>query len=98
MEKHRLASDISSSGLRCHLAPFSWKLVFEGQHELYELVMTACSPNEETEWRSRLQRSRELEQSEKPSVLYNFLSFDMKSLGAIFRRPGVYSCRLAVGC
>ncbi|KAI8724890.1 DH domain-containing protein [Fusarium sp. LHS14.1] len=75
-------------GLRCHLAPFSWKLVFEGQHELYELVMTACSPKEENEWRSRLQRNRDLEQSEKPPVLYNFLTFDMKSLGAIFRRPG----------
>ncbi|RSL76586.1 hypothetical protein CEP51_009829 [Fusarium floridanum] len=78
-------------GLRCHLAPFSWKLVFEGQHELYELVMSACSPNEETEWRSRLQRNRDLEQSEKPSVLYNFLSIDIKSLGAIFRRPGTIS-------
>ncbi|EGU89245.1 hypothetical protein FOXB_00198 [Fusarium oxysporum f. sp. conglutinans Fo5176] len=30
-------------GLQCHLAPFSWKLVFESDHQLYEMVMTACT-------------------------------------------------------
>ncbi|KAL7761413.1 hypothetical protein ACKLNR_007948 [Fusarium oxysporum f. sp. zingiberi] len=43
-------------GLQCHLAPFSWKLVFESDHQLYEVVMTACTSREENEWRTRLQQ------------------------------------------
>ncbi|KAM0437510.1 hypothetical protein ACHAPT_001874 [Fusarium lateritium] len=88
--------DIDKGALRCHLAPFSWKLVFEGQEDLYELIMTACSSNEEAEWRSRLQRTEDLEQAEKPSVLYSFLSFDIKSLGAIFRQPGTIARSVSV--
>lgn len=75
-------------GLQCHTAPFSWKLVFEGDHQLYELIMTACSSKEEVEWRERLCRQIGQEPDARDPNLYNSLSLNMKSLGTVFGRPG----------
>ncbi|KAG5657225.1 hypothetical protein KAF25_001814 [Fusarium avenaceum] len=83
------------SGLQCHLAPFSWKLVFESDHQLYELVMTACTPKEESEWRSRLSRPRALELDVKAPSLQVFLSLDIQSLGTVFGRPGTIARSLS---
>ncbi|KAL6402898.1 rho guanyl nucleotide exchange factor [Ilyonectria robusta] len=74
-------------GLQCHTAPFSWKLVFEGDHQLYELIMTACSSKEEVEWRERLCRLIGQEPDARDPNLYNSLSLNMKSLGTVFGRP-----------
>ncbi|KIL94523.1 hypothetical protein FAVG1_01454 [Fusarium avenaceum] len=82
-------------GLQCHLAPFSWKLVFESDHQLYELVMTACTPKEESEWRSRLSRPRALELDVKAPNLQVFLSLDIQSLGTVFGRPGTIARSLS---
>ncbi len=76
-------------GLQCHTAPFSWKLVFECDHQLYEVIMTACSPKEETEWRSRLTRhdAVELHELTEPTF-YSSIYLDIKSLGTIFGKLG----------
>ncbi|KAF4495162.1 hypothetical protein FAGAP_8693 [Fusarium agapanthi] len=75
-------------GLQCHLAPFSWKLVFESDHQLYEVVMTACTSREENEWRTRLQQPLCLEPVGKSPGPQIFLSLDIQSLGTVFGRPG----------
>ncbi|KAF5986936.1 hypothetical protein FBULB1_2215 [Fusarium bulbicola] len=75
-------------GLQCHLAPFSWKLVFESDHQLYEVVMTACTSREENEWRTRLQQPLCLEPVGRAPGLQIFLSLDIESLGTVFGRPG----------
>ncbi|KAF5537123.1 hypothetical protein FNAPI_11502 [Fusarium napiforme] len=75
-------------GLQCHLAPFSWKLVFESDHQLYEVVMTACTSREENEWRTRLQQPLCLESVGRSPGLQIFLSLDIQSLGTVFGRPG----------
>ncbi|KAG5791850.1 hypothetical protein H9Q69_009106 [Fusarium xylarioides] len=75
-------------GLQCHLAPFSWKLVFESDHQLYEVVMTACTSREENEWRTRLQQPLCLEPVDRSPGLQIFLSLDIQSLGTVFGRPG----------
>ncbi|KAF5549444.1 hypothetical protein FMEXI_4256 [Fusarium mexicanum] len=75
-------------GLQCHLAPFSWKLVFESDHQLYEVVMTACTSREENEWRTRLQQPLCLEPVGRSPGLQIFLSLDIESLGTVFGRPG----------
>ncbi|KAF5250525.1 hypothetical protein FANTH_4300 [Fusarium anthophilum] len=75
-------------GLQCHLAPFSWKLVFESDHQLYEVVMTACTSKEENEWRTRLQQPLCLEPVGRSPGLQIFLSLDIESLGTVFGRPG----------
>ncbi|KAF5698498.1 hypothetical protein FGLOB1_12005 [Fusarium globosum] len=75
-------------GLQCHLAPFSWKLVFESDHQLYEVVMTACTSREENEWRTRLQQPLCLEPVGRSPGLQIFRSLDIQSLGTVFGRPG----------
>ena len=51
--------------------------------------MTACTPKEETEWRSRLDRPEEADAPETAeSAPYSTVIFDIKSLGAVFGKPG----------
>ncbi|KAI2635919.1 Dbl homology domain-containing protein [Xylaria nigripes] len=83
-------------GLQCHTAPFSWKLVFECDHQLYEMIMSACSQKEEMEWRRHLsdENCRPCEQS--ASALYSSNSLHIKSLGTVFRKPGSVARRLSI--
>lgn len=76
-------------GLQCHTAPFSWKLVFECDNQLYEVIMTACTRKEEIEWRTRL--SPEIRQNCEQSnpTVYSSLSLNVKSLGTVFGKPGM---------
>ncbi|KAI1661329.1 Dbl homology domain-containing protein [Daldinia decipiens] len=84
-------------GLQCHTAPFSWKLVFECDHQLYEIIMTACSPKEEQEWRSRLTRENSIESYElSEPIFYSSIFLDIKSLGTIFGKPGTVARRLSI--
>lgn len=77
------------TGLQCHTAPFSWKLVFEIDHQLYEIIMTACTPKEEMEWRTRLTGLIPNEPHDHPEApLCSSLSLDIKSLGTVFGKPG----------
>lgn len=78
----------AAKGLQCHTAPFSWKLVFECDSQLYELLMTACSPREQEEWRSRLTNAAKGEQEQIDPSLYSSMFLSMKSLGTMFRKPG----------
>ncbi|KAI0974261.1 hypothetical protein F4678DRAFT_458226 [Xylaria arbuscula] len=84
-------------GLQCHTAPFSWKLVFECDHQLYEMIMTACSPKEEMEWRIRLSNATQpgLHEQSCPAF-YSSNSLHIKSLGAVFRKPGSVARRLSI--
>src|SRR5262245_30489397 len=41
-------------GLQCHSAPHTWKLVFEHGHRLHEVILSACSPQEEEVWKKQL--------------------------------------------
>jgi hypothetical protein len=76
-------------GLQCHTAPYSWKLVFEHDHQLFETTMTACSPKEELEWRSRLSdRSYRDISDAGEEALYTLLSLAIKPLGTVFGKPG----------
>ncbi|RDA88021.1 hypothetical protein CP532_3402, partial [Ophiocordyceps camponoti-leonardi (nom. inval.)] len=80
-------------GLQCHTAPFSWKLVFECDHQLYEMIMTACTPKEETEWRTRLTRTAK---DNTEASIFSSLYLDMKSLGAVFSKPGTVARRISI--
>lgn len=77
-------------GLQCHAAPFSWKLLFECDCQLYEILMTACSSKEESEWRWRLD-----ERTNLPAPHFSYdpffcssLNLDIRPLGAVFGKPG----------
>lgn len=84
-------------GLQCHTAPFSWKIVFEYDHQLFELIMSACSLKEELEWRNRLSNSSgrdRLVAAEQAAC--TLLSLDIKPLGAVFGKPGTIARRISI--
>ncbi|KAI1178733.1 Dbl homology domain-containing protein [Nemania sp. FL0916] len=84
-------------GLQCHTAPFSWKLVFECDHQLYEMIMTACSQKEEMEWRARLSNTKQFESPEESDpIFYGSNYLNIKSLGTVFSRPGSVARRLSI--
>jgi hypothetical protein len=58
--------------------------------------MTACTPKEESEWRSRLSRPRALVLDVKAPSLQVFLSLDIQSLGTVFGRPGMFILALVI--
>jgi hypothetical protein len=71
----------------------SWKIVFLSDNQLYELILTACSPKEELEWRARLQNSQQAAnpdgQDQMQLDIFSFLSLNIKTLGTVFRKPGM---------
>ncbi|KAH6689120.1 RSP protein [Plectosphaerella plurivora] len=81
-------------GLQCHTAPFSWKLVFECDSQLYELIMTACNAREQDEWRRRLEPP--LAESPADATVYSSLYIDIKSLGTVFSKPGTVARRISI--
>ncbi|KUI66612.1 Phosphatidylinositol 3,4,5-trisphosphate-dependent Rac exchanger 1 protein [Cytospora mali] len=83
-------------GLQCHTAPFSWKIVFECNCQLYEMMLTACTPKEEDEWRSRLEIGPVLEQEQPGSNLYSSLFLNVKSLGTVFGKQGTIARRISI--
>jgi hypothetical protein len=80
------------AGLQCHSVLHSWKIVFLCDNQLYELILTACSPKEELEWRARLRSGQaagsEDEDQMQPDI-FSFLSLNIKTLGTVFRKPGM---------
>lgn len=81
-----------SLGLQCHTCPFSWKIVFECDCQLYEIMLTACTPKEEDEWRSRLEREPVMKSPEHgPSDLNSSVFLNIKSLGTVFGKQGEHS-------
>ncbi|KAM4059431.1 rhoGEF domain-containing protein [Hirsutella rhossiliensis] len=83
-------------GLQCHTAPFSWKLVFECDHQLYEMIMTACTPKEEVEWRTRLSRPVKDSSEPRDPSCFGSMDLDMKSLGTVFGKPGTIARRVSI--
>jgi hypothetical protein len=81
---------IPVQGLQCHTAPYSWKLVFIVDHQLYEMILTACTPKEQHEWRSRFTQQTLLDKHDQsPSALFSVLYLNIKSLGTVFGKPGL---------
>ncbi|CAG8976616.1 hypothetical protein HYALB_00002132 [Hymenoscyphus albidus] len=84
-------------GLQCHTVPFSWKLIFECDHQLFEITMSACSPKEELEWRSRLtdHSCRDPLDAGEQAILTS-LTLPIKSMGTVFGKPGTIARRLSI--
>lgn len=93
----RIEAVDNGRGLQCHTAPFSWKIVFECDCQLYEIMLTACTPKEEDEWRSRLEGGLVLDLQEQPgSGLYSSLFLNIKSLGTVFGKQGTVARRISI--
>ena len=81
-------------GIQCHAVPFSWKLLFESDHKLFELILCACNAREESQWKAKLlslsvSRSQVVE-DEKDHITERFsiLCLDIKPVGRVVGQPG----------
>ncbi|KAK3984694.1 hypothetical protein QBC44DRAFT_345861 [Cladorrhinum sp. PSN332] len=85
-------------GLQCHTAPYSWKIVFLCDHQLYELILTACTPKEELEWRTRLnsQATSRPDQDQMQPATFSSLSLNIRTLGTVFRKPGTIARKISI--
>ena len=65
--------------------------MFICDHQLYEIIMTACTPTEEHAWQTRLSHppvTLDFHDQRQPT-LFSTLFPDIKSLGAVFGKPGL---------
>ncbi|KAB5563548.1 hypothetical protein GE09DRAFT_1220097 [Coniochaeta sp. 2T2.1] len=83
-------------GIQCHTAPYSWKLVFLCDHQLYEIIMTACTVREEQEWRSRLSHSSGRDTQTVTQSMFDSLALPIKALGTVFGKQGTIARRISV--
>ena len=84
-------------GLQCHTAPYAWKVLFESQQQIYEIILCACSIREEEQWKSRLidHAAQGTSYVGSGSTFLNLLScensmlcLDIQSLGPVFGQSG----------
>lgn len=93
---------LTLSGLQCHTAPYTWKLVFEHNHRLHEIIFSACSSQEEQVWKTQLRErisSETHDLNEGRSTMqdmFSSLSLDIKSIGPVFGNADSLIRRMSV--
>ncbi|QSZ30098.1 hypothetical protein DSL72_004618 [Monilinia vaccinii-corymbosi] len=81
----------NGKGLQCHTAPYSWKIVFEHNSQLFEIIMCACSAKEELEWKSRLiDRSGKQCDITVQQEMIASLSLDIKPMVTVYGKPSKF--------
>ena len=76
------------AGLQCHSAPFSWKIGFENNGHLYEVLMTASTKKEEEEWRHRIKDGCVRDgDAQYDQPVFTFLALEIKTLGVSLKSP-----------
>ncbi|KAF8243783.1 hypothetical protein K440DRAFT_636790 [Wilcoxina mikolae CBS 423.85] len=81
-------------GLYSPGAPHTWKIVFEANHRIYEVLCSACSDDEEFVWRNHihdriLAESKDYQEYSSTSTDFcSCISSDIKPVGDVFGRPG----------
>ena len=89
-------------GLQCHTALYSWKVIFESENHLYELIFSACSAIEEESWKAALQEQSALTVPNgiAPREAFPEIStcvfLDLKPAGPIFGQAGTLAQRLSI--
>ena len=89
-------------GLQCHTAPNTWKLVFEHKHRLHEIILSACSSQEEDVWKTQLRQRITCETQDfvegQPTMqeMFSCLMLDVKSLGPVFGHADSMVRRMSV--
>ncbi|KMU90922.1 RSP [Coccidioides immitis H538.4] len=83
--------------LHCSGTPYSWKLIFTFEHSLVELIFSACSEKEETEWLRNLiiqinpEQEARSETVGQPAVILN------GRLLSVARRSSIHGTLITTG-
>ncbi|ORY15712.1 Rho guanyl nucleotide exchange factor [Clohesyomyces aquaticus] len=89
-------------GLQCHTAPHTWKLVFEHGHRLHEIILSACSSQEEEVWKTQLRERIVCETHDfvdgeaRMQDMISSLSLDIRSIGPVFGHADSLVRRMSV--
>jgi hypothetical protein len=81
---------------------FSWKVVFESDQQLFEVILSACSEAEEEQWKISMEKPEELSGDEAakagPAETAPFTSVipDLKPVGVVIGHIGTLPRRLSV--
>lgn len=89
-------------GLQCHTALYSWKVVFESDNHLFEMIFSACTSTEEEQWKAAI-----IEQSvlispdgaaprEACPEIFTSVFLDLRPAGHIFGYAATLARRLSV--
>ncbi|OBT96113.1 hypothetical protein VE01_06854 [Pseudogymnoascus verrucosus] len=93
----RIEEADNGKGIQCHTAPYSWKIVFECDHQLFEIIFSACSSKEELEWRNRLNICTSRDHTDSyDQAFMTTVSLGIKSLGTVFGKPGTVARKLSI--
>ncbi|KAA8894399.1 hypothetical protein FN846DRAFT_416655 [Sphaerosporella brunnea] len=90
----RIEQPNHGKGLYSPGAPHTWKLVFEADHHIFEVLLSACSDDEEFIWRNHIDDrilAEHKDYQEYSSTNMDFCSCrssDIKPVADVFGRPG----------
>ena len=90
------------AGLQCHTALFSWKIVFESDQQVFELICSACTPEEEKQWKSHLmelsaaESQNQFEEYPISPTRYSTLYLSIRPIGSILGQPGTLARRISI--
>ena len=96
------AKTYRNPGIQCCNAPFAWKIAFQANTSLYELIFCACTMNEEDQWKAKLtghvgaECRRQIDEDSITPPLYSILDLQVKSIGHAFGLPGTLSRKLSI--
>jgi hypothetical protein len=89
-------------GVQCHTATHTWKFMFEHNNRLHEIVLSACSSQEEESWKTQLRERIVCETHEfvegqsTTQDMVTSLLLDIKSLGPVFGHANSLVRRMSV--
>jgi hypothetical protein len=89
-------------GVQCHTATHTWKVMFKHNNRLHEIILSACSSQEEDIWKTRLrdriacETQEFLEGQSTMQDMFSSLSLDIKSLGPVFGHADSLVRRMSV--
>ncbi|KAK5159655.1 hypothetical protein LTR04_004923 [Oleoguttula sp. CCFEE 6159] len=96
-----IGTHLLQSGLQCHTTPHTWKLVFENENRMFELILTACSAKEEEQWRKHLNQRITKEVQDYSEGHYSTqdtlssLKLGLRSIGTAFGKPQGFVRRMS---
>ncbi|KAI9846628.1 MAG: hypothetical protein M1838_001227 [Thelocarpon superellum] len=101
LNRVRLEKADNGKGLQCHTALFTWKMVFESDHHVHELMLSACSSKEETKWTEYIFRaldddSYEVGDETNAQDFLSFLCLDSRPIGHAFGHRGTLARRMSI--